>query len=439
MSESVLNNYGKIYVDLILNKTRFDKWDLNWFTEAPFWRRTNMNFSRTYKQIPDYEIGNLKHGKSLDDMYADAKQLYKDLQNYEAEAGETRRHAYLLEQAKALVVRLALLKGEKMSYDEATAGLYDLVAPQYDYSKFDEILSELNNALPGTGSASEKVAAFRKSLAIPKDKLLPVVKTVAKDFHDLSCKYMDLTGENLPRIRMRELPGAMQFLSVLFGYDYNHIDYERNFNLNYPWFVDNLIECVAHECEPGHFVYFEKRTQAYIDTCWPELSVVSQHTAPNAFSEGAARLAIDMCFENDRAKMTDYERDVVFELAGLDKSRAELMPLWHKYAEIMGYAKLEAERNIWDGKWTLQEAGAFLEKYAFNDLGTGMETIQKAPDDAGHFTAHNYIKDVTRDFFNEAAPDFKDQFKLYEDLCSDLFTMKELKDKTYRFEPYLLK
>ncbi len=441
MSESVLNNYAQVYVDLILNKTRFDPWDLNWFTEAPFWRRTSMKFSRTYKQIPDYEIGDLKHGKSLDDMYEDAKQLAADLANYQktAPANEQRRAVYLAEHASQLVVRLALLKGEKMSYDEATKGLYDLVAPAYDYSAFEDIVKDLGSALPGTGSPAEKIRAFRKSIAIPKETLLPVIKQVAKDFHDMSCRYMDLSGQNLPRIRVRELPGAMQFLSVLFGYDYDHIDYERNFNINYPWSVDNLVECVAHECEPGHFVYFEKRTQAYIDTCWPEMSVVSQHTASNAFSEGAARVAIDMCLENDRQKMTDYEREVIFDICGLDKAKAELMPLWHRYYDVMGYGKLEATRKLWDGVWTLEEAGAFLEKYCFNDLGSGVDTIKKAPDDIGHFCAHNYIKDVVKDFFNDVCPDFRDQFKLYEGLCSDDFSMKDILDHSYRFEPYLLK
>ena len=55
MGEAVLNAYAQQLVDLTLNKTRYDKWDLQWYVEGPFWRRTCMKFSRTYKQIPDYE------------------------------------------------------------------------------------------------------------------------------------------------------------------------------------------------------------------------------------------------------------------------------------------------------------------------------------------------------------------------------------------------
>ena len=42
MSESVLNNYAQLYVNLVLNKSRYDLWDVNWYTEGPFWRRTTM-------------------------------------------------------------------------------------------------------------------------------------------------------------------------------------------------------------------------------------------------------------------------------------------------------------------------------------------------------------------------------------------------------------
>ena len=48
-------------VDLTLCKTRYDAWDLQWYTEGPFWRRTNMRYSREYKIIPDYEIGDIQN------------------------------------------------------------------------------------------------------------------------------------------------------------------------------------------------------------------------------------------------------------------------------------------------------------------------------------------------------------------------------------------
>lgn len=42
---------------------------------------------------------------------------------------------------------------------------------------------------------------------------------------------MHVTGNSMPRVRVRALADPRSdFLSILFGYDYNHLEYERNFN-----------------------------------------------------------------------------------------------------------------------------------------------------------------------------------------------------------------
>ena len=173
----------------------------------------------------------------------------------------------------------------------------------------------------------EKIAAFRKKLAIPPENLLNVIRTSTQVFHDIAVKRMDVTGNSMPRVRVRELPSKdMVFLSILFGYDYNHIEYERNFNLLYPWTVEKVVEYVGHEMEPGHLTYFEKRLQTMIDTCWPEMSIVSQFSTSNAFGEGSARHAISMSFDNSVEKQTDFEREIIFKNAGIDTRLAALMP-----------------------------------------------------------------------------------------------------------------
>ena len=68
VTEAALNDFGEQLKDLTLCNTRYDLGDLQWYTEGPFWRRTSMRFSRDYKTIPDYEIGNRKHGKTLEDI-----------------------------------------------------------------------------------------------------------------------------------------------------------------------------------------------------------------------------------------------------------------------------------------------------------------------------------------------------------------------------------
>lgn len=434
MFEAALNAMAQQYLDLTLCKSRYDDIDIQWYTEGPFWRRTSMRFSRDYKILPDYEIADLKHGKTLADILDESAHLIENLKLYArtAKPQEMQRIGYLIDHVVALNTRARMLMGEHLAFDEMTEKFYDLVAPEYDYHKFDDILDKLNQALPGVGTAQDKILEFRKKISIPHEKILAVMKNTTQEFHDMSMAKMTLTGNSMPRVKVRELPSPdLAFLSILFGYDYNHLEYERNFNLHYPWTVDNVIECIGHEMEPGHLTYYEKRTQAYIDTCWPEMAVVQQFSPSSAFTEGSGRFVISMCFDHSDMKKTDFEREVIFGTAGLDKGLADLMPLWHEYCEIAGYGKLEVTRKTWDKQWTAHEAAEFLKKYSIIDKNADDDIVNYLAADEGHFVAHDYARDVVKEYFNYISTDVDEQWQLYEKLCSGHMSISGMKEKTF--------
>ena len=434
MTEAILNAYAQRLHDMTLCKSREDPWDLEWYTEGPFWRRTDMRYSREYKIIPDYEIADAKHGMSLGDIAVESARLESDLRSYRAQArpDELPRTDYLIEHVHNLNVRTRMLLGEKMSFDQMSQGLYGLTAPAYDYSRFDAIMEDLDAALPGSGSAREKALAFREKIAIPRESLLTVLKGTTQAFHDLSVQNMEITGNSMPRVRVRELPSkSMVFLSILFGYDYNHLEYERNFNLLYPWTVDRVMDYIGHEMEPGHLTFFEKRLETMIDTCWPEMGIVSQYSSSSAFTEGSARYAISMCFGHSTEQQLDFERELIFKPAGLDTGLVELMPLWHRFCEISGYGKLEATRNMHDGKWNCEQAFDFLNGYAFLDRDATQEDVRALLDDPAHFVAHDYARDTVKAYFETVAPDVRDQWPLYEKLCRSHVTMQGILNKSF--------
>lgn len=426
--ESALNAMAQQYLDLTLCKSRYDEIDIQWFTEGPFWRRTNMRFSRDYKILPDYEIADKKHGKSLKEILVESENLIQNLESYKQTSlpEEMARAEYILSHVITLNTRVRMMLGEQFEFNDMTDKLYNLVAPEYDYQKFDDILEKLDRTLPGTGSVLEKIADFRQKITIPQAALLTVLKGSTQAFHDMSMANMSLTGNSMPRVRVRELPDNMEFLSILFGYDYNHLEYERNFNSLYPWTADKVVECIGHEMEPGHITYYEKRTQTYIDTCWPEMAVVSQYSASSAFTEGSARYVISMCFNHDMAKQLEFEREYIFKPAGLDESLLEFMPLWHAYVEIAGYGKLEATRNLWNKKWTVREAADFLKKYGFIAAEADESVVHKLAADAGHFVSHDYARDVVKAYFQAKTSSLAEEWKLYEELCSGHMSMYEM-------------
>ena len=113
MSEAALNAMAAQYLDLTLCKSRYDDIDIQWYTEGPFWRRTSMRFSRDYKILPDYEIADAKHGKTLKDILEESENLLANLSSYQrtAHRDEKQRVQYLLDHVRALNTRTRMLLG----------------------------------------------------------------------------------------------------------------------------------------------------------------------------------------------------------------------------------------------------------------------------------------------------------------------------------------
>lgn len=436
MSTAILNSLAQHYVDLTLCKTIYDPWDVYWFADRPFWRRQSMRFSRDYKKYPYVDLGERKEGRTLQDIYDEADFLLSCLELYRKSAAEAEleRVDYLIDHVRNLRTRSAVLLGHAMSFDAMTDDCYGLVAPPYDTAELDAILADLNQTLPGNGTVGQKIREFEKRITIPRDKVPLVLTTASQVFHDYAVQNMDISPNNLPRIRFRDLGGKSDFFTLLFGYEYDRIEMERIFALDRPFLVDQVVEMIGHEMEPGHLTFFELRLKTMIDTGYPEMQIIAQYSPSSAFSEGAARLAVYMCFDNSLEKLLDFEREIIFENGGLDKGLIECMPLWHRYRFHASYAKLEVTRNRWDKTWTTAEAGAFLERYHLVPVGTGADVADHLAIDDGHFVAHDYSRDVIRDYYRANTPNTAEQWRLYQKLCKSHISMRGIADNSYRID-----
>ena len=280
--------------------------------------------------------------------------------------------------------------------------------------------------------------AFTMDITIPADKLLNVLRDVTEAFHRHAIQNMHLTGNSMPRIRVRALPDPnMVFLSILFAYDYDHIQYERNFNLKYNWTVDKVMEYTGHEMEPGHLTYYEKRTQCFIDTGWPEMAEVSLYSPSSAFTEGSARYASDLCFASSMERKVEFEKEYIFKKAGLDDRLVEYMPLWHRFMEVSGYAFLEASRKVWDKLWTEEQGLQFLKEYGFMEQTATIEQLKAAISDPGHFVCHDYARDTIRRYFESTCSSIEEKWALYENLCSSHMSMTEIQSGIFKPDVYM--
>lgn len=426
-----LDYLAREYVDLHLLKNAYDPIDVYFLADRPFWKRDSLEFSHTEKFAPGVPVREIRV-RSLEELRNEACDLLSDLEKFRktATGNERVRTEYIIEHTAAVIMRTRILLGEKVTYDEMTRECYGLVAPQQEYAVFDEILKDMEEVLPHPElPLTERIEEFKRKTTLPESGLKAAMDFAIRFFHSSAVTNMGIRSDNMPRLRYKKLGGKKEFTQILFGYDYDKFDWERITALDYPYDIETLISVASHETEPGHLTFFSLRAKAMVDHCYPELGLNPQYSPSGAFIEGAARAAIWMTLDEEE-KYLDFAREII-KRSGMDMGIIDCLPVWDKFKKLSGYAKLEAERNVWNGTWSKEEAVSFLKKYGFFASSAGTEQFDHMAEDDGHFTSHDYSRDVVEAYFNSKCTMTQEKWQLYTNLCQIPVSMRRIADGSF--------
>lgn len=425
---TILDRIGIEYVDLVLTKHQYhDIWDVYWLADTIFWKREELYVDRKNRTYP-YKPAPKKAYMSLEEIIRDGEILKDEIKRYKKDftGNDAIRSDFLAEHLRSLIVKSKLLLGNRVPYDVFTDEMYSLVAPSFDDRKLREACEELNAALPGKGNLIDKINAYKEKIRIPMENVPTVINYMAKYFHETAVDNMRIKEECMPRLRYWHYGNDLDFVTVLFGYDYDVVNLEQNINLDIPYYLDNIREIVGHELEPGHFTFMNLRTKGAIDFGYPELGL-NLHAPSSAFIEAGARLTVELALDTPEKEREFDEKS--FELAGVDKKYIEQLTIYRKFMRISNYGKLEIERNLWNNVWTEDQARTFAAEYAID-----YKDILRFKKDAGHFTSHSYSTDILRKYYNMHCKTTEEKWKVYTSLCQQPFSMKKIENGT--FDPF---
>ncbi len=120
-------------------------------------------------------------------------------------------------------------------------------------------------------------------------------------------------------------------------------------NTDLPIYIDRAVDLACHEGYPGHHVYnvlLEKHLVR--DRGWQEYTVYPLFSPQSLIAEGTANYGIDVAFPgSDRL---EFERTVLFPLAGLNQARAADYYKVQTLVERLAYAGNEAARRYLNGE-----------------------------------------------------------------------------------------
>jgi hypothetical protein len=300
------------------------------------------------------------------------------------------RRQYLEKQLAAVSARIAMLAGEKLSFDEEARRLYDAAPPVKAEAEFAAALDELESLLPGRGPLVDRYAAFRERYVIPADRVDRVFRAAIDGCRARTSQHITLpAGETF----------TIEYVTGKSWSAYNW--YKGNFtsviqvNTTLPITIDRAIDLACHEGYPGHHVYNALLEQSLVrGRGWVEYSVYPLFSPQSLVAEGTANFGIEVAFPGEARDA--FERDTLYPLAGLDPRTAGAYAKAQRAIDKLSYAGNEAARRYLNGEIDRDAAAAWLRKWAMMPADRALQRTKFFDQYRSYVINYNLGKDLVR-------------------------------------------
>lgn len=391
-SSASLNALGEDFVKLALALGEHDK-----------------AFVDAYHGPTEWEAAAKADARSLDLLLGDAQGLLISIARTNDDAPSV-RGAMLEKLTRAALARIQMTMGEEIAFDEETRLLYDAVAPQYDPAVFDAALVEIDALLPGDEPLSERVDAFRNSLAIPSDKLKVVFDAAIAECRDRTLARYELPeNERFSLEFVTDKPWS--------GYNWYQGGEESliQVNTDFPIIIDRAVDLGCHEGYPGHHTWNVMLERDLLDgQGWIEYSVYPLFSPLSVIAEGSANYGIELAFPGD--EKTTFERDVLFPLAGLDPAQAEKLDQLNEARRRLSHARNMVARDYLDGNIDRAVAIEQMMKYRLESRDRAEQSVRFVETYRGYVINYSLGRDLVADYVARQSSSDEEKWAAFETL-----------------------
>jgi len=337
---------------------------------------------------------------------------------------EKLRITSMAKQLAAVDAKIELLNGAVLTFDEESQALYDATAPTNSEEHFQSLLKELEKMLPGSGSLTDRLSNYRKQFIIPTEYLDTVFQAAISEARKRTLEHIDLPEDESFNVEY-VTNQAWAAYNWYKGNSYSLIQ----INTDLPIYVDWSIDLACHEGYPGHHVYnalLEKKL--FRGRSWVEFSVYPLFSPQSLIAEGTANYGIDVAFPGK--ERVEFERNILFKLAGLDAAKAEEYNQVRVLAKKMGYAGNEVARQYLDGKVNAEEAVQWLARYALMTPEWAKQRVSFIDKYRSYVINYNLGEDMVKEYIERnggTANQPEKRWQLFSELLSEPYTPSGLK------------
>ena len=362
-----------------------------------------------------------KEAMSLTDIRLASGDLASRLRAIETDDGMLgMRIDGLIARLHALDTRIAINLGEFLDFDDEAEALFGSRAPDYDAAHFQAILDKVDALLPGEGPLAERVEAFNNRCVIPPDRKDAVFQAALNECRKRTLEHIDLPeGESFTIEYVNDKPWT--------GYNWYQGNAQSLIQLNtdFPMYISKAVDLGCHEGYPGHHT-FNALLEANLaeGQGWIEYSLYPLFSPQSLIAEGSGNYGIDLAFPGD--ERITFETEVLFPLAGLDATDADLYYEVFALIEQLDYADNEAARDYLNGSMSRDEAASWVQTYELERADKSMQRTHFFDAYRSYVINYNRGKALVADYVERGDADATERWARFEKLLSSPLQPKDL-------------
>lgn len=341
------------------------------------------------------------------------KRLDSEILNGRVQQADQRRGVALRGMLVAAQTRLQMLEGQKFSFMDEAKGQFATVPDLKSLAYYDTLLANLEKLIPGSGPLAARVDAFNERYTIPKERLQPVFDAAIAE-----CKKRTAAHIALPASESF----TMEFVTgkTWSGYNYYKGNYKSliQINTDLPIRISRAVDLGCHEGYPGHHVLnllVEERLARAKG--WKEYEVNPLYSPTSVLSEGSANYGIDLAFPGP--ERLQFERDVLYPLAGLDPKTAEAYWKMQQMTEALSGTRLTIAKMYLDGEVTRVQAVELAQKYQLLSPARAEQSIAFTDHYRSYVINYGWGKDLVRAYIERGNPHAKTRWERMEKILGE--------------------
>ncbi len=334
------------------------------------------------------------------------------LGNIPDDFGMRARTAGLRARLQSLQTRISVNKGELKSFDEESRLVFGTVAPTYDTAHFDAVLEKIDALLPGDGPLSERVDSFRHDFEVPEEKLAAVFEAAIAECRKRTLEHIQLTeGESFTVEYVSDKPWS--------GYNWYQGDSVSliQVNTDFPILISRAVDLGCHEGYPGHHTFNALLEQNLVNTNgWLEYSLYPLFSPESVIAEGSGNYGIKLAFPGN--SRLEFEKAVLFPLAGIDTSNADIFYELLALTAQLDFAGNEAARDYLNGDMSREDAISWLVKYSLNSPGRAEQRTRFFDAYRSYVINYNHGQTLVADFIERGDANENERWARFEKMLS---------------------